>query len=168
MNQNLIIVVIGVLILVGAGVLFFVKKPEPVTQNEPQQPQQQSTSTPTPQNTATSTSNDPEPGPGEDTFAALVSFTDDGYSPASVSIKKGQTVRFVNNSSTETWPASAAHPTHTVYPQKSADDCLGSAFDACRSLKAGEFWEFTFNSTGSWGYHDHVHANRRGTVVVTE
>lgn len=97
----------------------------------------------------------------------VISYTEEGYSPASVTISRGETVRFVNNAaSEETWPASAVHPTHSVYPEKTAGDCLGSAFDACRGLKPGESWEFTFNEAGEWRYHDHVHASKTGVVIV--
>lgn len=106
---------------------------------------------------------------GDEPFAALISYTDSGFEPKSVTIKKGETVRFVNNSSSEeTWPASAVHPTHSVYPDKSSSDCLGSSFDACRGLKPGEFWEFTFTNVGEWRFHDHVHASKTGVVIVTE
>jgi|SRR3989344_869731 len=112
------------------------------------------------------------PVPGNNTpemlSAVIVSYGQEGYSPASVTVKKGQAVRFINESENATWPASAIHPTHGVYPQKSAADCLGSSFDACRGLVPGEAWEFTFNSVGSWRYHDHMHAQHTGTIIVTE
>ena len=101
--------------------------------------------------------------------AATIAYTEGGYAPASVTIKKGETVRFANNTTAEdTWPASSVHPTHSVYPEKSSADCLGSAFDACRGLKPGESWEFTFNEVGEWRFHDHIHASKTGLVVVTE
>lgn len=106
---------------------------------------------------------------GDAPFAVLVSNTGEGFTPVSVTVKKGETVRFVNDASTEDiWPASAVHPTHSVYPEKSSNDCLGSAFDACHGLKPGEFWEFTFNEVGEWRYHDHLHASKTGVVTVTE
>ncbi len=98
----------------------------------------------------------------------VVSYSANGYSPATVTVKKGQAVMFVNNEDTETWPASAIHPTHGVYPEKTGADCLGSAFDSCRGLKKGESWEFTFNHVGTWRYHDHLHARHTGSVVVEE
>jgi plastocyanin len=98
--------------------------------------------------------------------AATISYTGNGYSPASVTIKKGETVRWVNNSSEDTWPASAVHPTHSIYPEKTSADCLGSAFDAGKGLKPGESWDFTFNSTGEWRFHDHLHASKTGVVIV--
>lgn len=113
-------------------------------------------------------------GPAVDPeFHALISYTDEGFSPASVNIERGQTVRFVNNSSgAGTWPASAVHPTHTIYPGSSISKCdteeQAGIFDACRELQPGEFWEFTFNEAGEWRYHDHVHAYHTGAIIVAE
>lgn len=106
---------------------------------------------------------------GEASPDVVITYTEKGYVPTSVSIKTGQTVRFTNNAATEsTWPASAVHPTHGVYPEKSSADCLGSAFDSCRGLKPGESWDFRFNVAGEWRYHDHIHASKTGVVKVTE
>lgn len=103
---------------------------------------------------------------GDPIFHALVEYTDEGFSPATLSIKSGETVRFINNSSQGVWIGGDNHPSHTIYPEKTSSDCLGTAFDTCRALQSGEFWEFTFNSVGSWGYHNHVRAREGGTIVV--
>ena len=140
--QNFLIAIVVVVVL-GGGYLLWQNSSQPAVV----------TPTPTPTPTAPVT----------------VTYTDAGFSPSSVTIKQGQTVRFVNNSSSqEMWPASAVHPTHSVYPQKSGSDCLGSSFDACKSLKPSESWSFTFDSVGEWRYHDHLHASKTGTVVVTQ
>lgn len=103
----------------------------------------------------------PEPAP-------IVIYTETGFEPTTVTIKKGQSVSFKNKSGRAMWVASALHPSHAVYPEKTANDCLGSAFDACRDIADGEDWSFTFNSVGSWGYHDHLRATKFGKVIVTE
>jgi len=104
---------------------------------------------------------------GDPIFHALVEYTDAGFSPKTVTISKGETVRFVNTSSSGVWVGGNNHPSHTQYPEKSADDCLGTSFDTCRVLEgAAEFWEFTFNEVGTWGYHNHIRSNNGGTVVV--
>lgn len=111
------------------------------------------------------------PAPSTGTSGARtveVVYSDTGYSPAEVSVKKGDTVKFTNRSTKEMWPASAIHPTHSIYPEKSASDCLGSSFDACDGIAVGGSWSFTFNSVGSWRYHDHLQASRVGTINVTE
>ncbi len=97
---------------------------------------------------------------------AVVTYTNDGFSPESVTIKKGEVVRFVNESSRPFWPASDPHPIHTLYPEKAASDCLGSTFDACKPIPSGESWEFTFNKIGEWSYHNHLSAGDIGFVVV--
>lgn len=102
--------------------------------------------------------------PGE--VAVEISYTENGYEPAEVSIKKGQAVKWTNNSGVEMWPASAVHPTHSIYPQKSDSDCLGSSFDACRRMSPGESYEFTFHEAGDWKFHDHVRPSKTGIVHV--
>jgi len=99
---------------------------------------------------------------------AEIAYTDNGYEPAEVTIKKGQAVTWVNNSSAEMWPASAVHPTHSIYPEKSDNDCLGSSFDACRRQSPGESYTFTFHEAGDWKFHDHVKPSKTGVVHVTE
>lgn len=100
--------------------------------------------------------------------ATVITYTDAGFVPSSVTIKKGQTVRWVNNSGSKVWPASAVHPQHSAYPQKSASDCLGSSFDACKGLAQGESWDFKFDYVGSWKFHNHLKASQWGVVNVTE
>lgn len=85
-----------------------------------------------------------------------VNYTDAGFSPASVSINKGDTVKFMNNSNGGMYVASGPHPIHTNY----------SAFDAKRSYAKGESYSFTFDNVGSWGYHNHVSPSQSGTVIV--
>lgn len=103
----------------------------------------------------------------EDPFAVTITYTDDGFTPRDISIVKGTRVRFVNHSSEETWPASAIHPTHTLYPEKQSSDCLGSSFDSCDALQKGEFFDFTFNYIGEWRFHDHLRGYHTGTITVT-
>lgn len=96
----------------------------------------------------------------------IITYTDAGYSPASITINRGQTVRFVNQSSRDFWPASAMHPTHEVYPEDRPGQCLGSAFDACEAIPPGGQYSFTFNQEGEWGYHDHIDAQYFGRITV--
>lgn len=93
-------------------------------------------------------------------------FTNEGYSPDTLTIKKGDQVIFVNQSDMDFWPASAIHPTHEVYPE--GGGCLGSAFDACDALTPGTSWAFTFNEVGEWKFHDHLSPNFTGTIIVHE
>lgn len=96
----------------------------------------------------------------------IVTYTNDGFIPKEIEILEGETIEFINQSDGEMWVASAQHPTHTVYPKKSDDDCLGSSFDACKSMANGVLWSFTFNEVGEWEYHNHVQSSDWGRVIV--
>ncbi len=102
-----------------------------------------------------------------DAYDVVIEYTDDGFKPRDITIKRGERVRFLNTSSEGTWPASAIHPTHSLYPEKESTDCLGSSFDSCRILQNGEFFDFTFQYEGEWRFHDHVHAYQTGSITVT-
>lgn len=94
----------------------------------------------------------------------IITYTDNGYAPATLTIKKGETVIFKNQSSRAMWAASAMHPTHRVYP--TTGGCLGSTFDACKGVQTGDSWSFKFDVSGSWKYHDHLTPGDRGEIIV--
>jgi len=93
-----------------------------------------------------------------------VEITNEGFSLKELKIKKGDAVVWTNKGSVASWPASAIHPTHDVYPEKGG--CISSAFDACKGLKTGETFKFVFNYVGSWKYHDHLNPTLTGTIIV--
>ncbi|MBI2591635.1 MAG: hypothetical protein HYW34_03090 [Candidatus Brennerbacteria bacterium] len=97
----------------------------------------------------------------------IIEIIDNAFKPAFIQIKKGDSVTWINRMSASSWPASAVHPTHAVYPETGG--CIASKFDACHSLKTGESWTFTFNEIGSWKYHDHISAGivKPGTIEVS-
>ena len=100
----------------------------------------------------------------------VVTLTDGGYVPSTLTIKKGDTVTFKNESSVAMWTASAMHPAHTGYSGTSLSehcpDAANTSFDACRGYQPGESWSFTFNKVGSWGYHNHLSPSQWGKVIV--
>jgi len=85
-----------------------------------------------------------------------VTYGANGFSPATLTVKKGTTVTFKNTSSRAMWVASDPHPQHNRMP----------AFDAEKGIPSGESYTFTFNEAGSWGYHNHLNAGDKGTIVV--
>lgn len=100
----------------------------------------------------------------------IVEITSTGFVPKTFTISKGDSVTWVNKYSSPSWPASAAHPTHTIYPGSGVQKCGTSEekniFDACRGLAENEQYTFTFNESGSWNYHDHLNPSRSGRVIV--
>jgi plastocyanin len=94
---------------------------------------------------------------GSQQAAATVKYTDKGFEPAIVTIKKGETVQWINeNSNAQMWVASNPHPTHTDYP----------GFDQDEGVSAGSSYSFTFRNSGVWGYHNHLNPDVTGRVVV--
>jgi len=93
-----------------------------------------------------------------------VDITSSSFSPKTLTITAGETVKFTNKDSRSSWPASAVHPTHTVYPETGG--CIGSKFDACKGLAQDESYSFTFNEKGTWNYHDHSKPGMTGTIIV--
>jgi plastocyanin len=99
-----------------------------------------------------------------------IEMRDSGFSPSSLEINQGDTVNFVNIGTREIWPATNAHPTHTIYPSSNINKCgtaeENSIFDACESISPGESYSFTFEIKGTWSYHDHNRASMGGTIIV--
>jgi len=89
-------------------------------------------------------------------FAATITHTESGFSSASVSIKVGDTVKWVNQASENMWVASAPHPIHTDYPE----------FDQKKGVGMGGEYTFTFTKAGQWRYHNHLNPSHFGSVTV--
>lgn len=98
---------------------------------------------------------------------ATVIYGPNGFSPATVTIKKGDAVIFVNQGGDEMWVASNPHPTHQGYSgttkSQHCPDTAGTAFDQC---SVGTTYSFTFQKAGAWGYHNHGNASDTGTIIV--
>lgn len=88
----------------------------------------------------------------------VVTLSDKGFAPNSVTVKAGTTVTFVNESTGAMWVASDPHPTHTLLP----------GFDELASAEKGGTYEYTFTKVGTWTYHNHRMPSEKGTVVVTQ
>tara|TARA_B100000745_G_scaffold222018_1_gene148074 strand:+ start:377 stop:1168 length:792 start_codon:yes stop_codon:yes gene_type:complete len=99
----------------------------------------------------------PNTQPGSaNSVAVTITYTDEGFSPSTVEVSSGDTVRFVNKSSRPMWVASDNHPTHTILP----------TFDQFGTSAVGESYQYTFTQPGEWKYHDHVNASEVGVVIV--
>lgn len=87
----------------------------------------------------------------------MISENADGFSPATLTVKKGTTVVFTNKSGSLVSINSANHPTHLLYPKLN----LGE-------IEAGQSKSLQFNDVGSFGFHDHLNPSRFGKVIVEE
>lgn len=105
-------------------------------------------------------------------LSVTVRYTDNGFSPENVTVKKGTRVTFVDEHSEEDmWVGVDEHPTHTGYDGTTKDEhCTDgkpstTTFDQCGK---GTTYSFTFMKEGAWDYHNHVFAKDGGTVLVAE
>ena len=158
---------IVIIIIVVGGVFFWMSK-----SNAPMAPITDETPVPAVSATDTmaSTSGTAVPSTPVAPAAKSVTVSYDGniFSPASITVSKGDTVVFTDTAGSM-WVASDPHPQHSGYDGTSlSEHCApghkGAApFDQC---SAGPSFTFTFNKSGSWGYHDHFNHDAKGTVVV--
>lgn len=151
--KNILLIVAVIAIVAGAA--YFLSRPD----GAPSPAQMPADETPIPV----------EGQPGFETGGAVVRYTEDGFSPSTITVPLGTTVTFANESSREMWVATDQHPSHTGYAGTSRSEHCPTggegAFDQCAR---GDSFAFTFDKAGIWAYHDHVNAQYKGTVVVTE
>ena len=106
------------------------------------------------------------------TGPASVTYSLAGFSPANVTVKKGEAVMWTNIASEKMWVAVNEHPGHAGYDGTSRKDhCVAGApasFDQCVASDAGSQWSFTFNKAGTWKYHNHLNESFGGMVTVVE
>ncbi len=143
--KNTFIVILAIIVL-GGGLLLY-------------QNSQSSTSTsnPTPLEVVTITlSATPTPSP-EQTENSVITYTDEGFSPNSITVKAGTAVTWINSGNQPMWVASSPHPQHTDLP----------GFDALKGYASGEEYSYTFTKVGTWKFHDHLDATKFGRVEVT-
>lgn len=87
--------------------------------------------------------------------SATVTLTSNGFSPAILTIKAGETVTWVNKSGETATVDSDPHPIHTNYAP------LNLA-----SFPDGGILTLTFDKPGTFGYHNHLNSSMRGTITV--
>lgn len=126
---------IVILILIIVGATFFTKK-------SPDQSIPESSS--------------PTPVSSESIIDNKVVYTSSGYSPATLLVKPGAKVTFVNDSESPMWTASDPHPIHSDF----------SSFDSRKGVATGGRYEFTFAEVGTYSYHNHLSPGHFGTITV--
>lgn len=98
-----------------------------------------------------------------------VTYNGDAFSPSTITINIGDTVKFVTTGNTQMWLASDPHPAHTSYDGTSRTEHCAAGYTGPKPLDecgTGTSFSFTFTKVGSFGYHDHRNDNLGGTVIV--
>lgn len=150
MNVKVLIgIVVVILVLVGG---YFLLSPRPSGEVSAPAATPTPSPTPTPQPAPSPTPSPTPPAAGE----PAVEMTAQGFSPSTLTVSSGTTVRFVNRDSVAHWPASGVHPTHQVCP----------GFDALRPVEPGASYSFTFSVAKTCPMHDHLNPATRGSISV--
>lgn len=106
-------------------------------------------------------------GMGSDAVAATIGVTiqsNGGFSPSSVTINSGDTVRWTATGDGEQ-VSGDQHPSHELYPDPKCPNA--GCWDSPLLFASGTF-SFTFKIGGTWGYHNHQTPGRTGTVIVND
>lgn len=89
--------------------------------------------------------------------SATITFTDQGFTPREITVKKGTKITVVNSSNTDVQFSSDEHPTHRDNPEMNL-----------KTLAPGESASYTAETVGTHPFHDHIDESKTGTVIVTE
>lgn len=149
-KRNLLIAAIIILVLAAGAALAYILT-RPADQASSNQQDTASTEKPAASSPAPDTSTETPDEP------VVISFTAGGFTPNTLSVKKGAVVSVVNNSSTNMQFSSDEHPTHR--------DNEGMNLQI---LAPGESSMFKAERVGTWGFHDHIDDSKTGTLTVTE
>ncbi len=116
-------------------------------------------------NTATNSSANPTSGDQAQTAspspsssqsaAAIITYSDSGFSPSSITVKSGDTVTIKNTSSNGLQLDSDPHPIHT----DDTDLNVGT-------VATGQSQTFTVTKKGTFGYHNHLNPSDKGEIVI--
>ncbi|HEV7952023.1 MAG TPA: cupredoxin domain-containing protein [Candidatus Saccharimonadales bacterium] len=142
------IIVVASVIILGAWAYAATRPASESSINTPEK--SDTTDTSSPETTGTK-------APSESSPVATITYTDDGFSPSTTTVKKGSTITVTNNSTVNVMLSSADHPTHVEQPELNMS-----------TLKPGESGTITLTKVGTWGFHDHIDESMTGTIVVTE
>ena len=138
MTKKLIVAVLALLV-VGSGVYFvFGNKSED-----------------TPTDSTQSNSTEPKQEDTTKASSATITYSDDGFSPATTTVNSGDTVTIKNTSSTSLQLESDPHPAHT----SDTDLNVGS-------VSTGQSRTFTVTKKGSFGFHNHQKPSDTGEITV--
>ena len=87
---------------------------------------------------------------------ASVQITEDGFVPATLKVKVGTVVIWTNVDSAPHRIAANPYPSHTDLPE----------LDSKTNMATDGTYRFTFDTPGTFHYHDELNPKTNGTVIV--
>jgi plastocyanin len=110
---------------------------------------------PTPSQTAPSNNSGSTSTTPSEQVATTISYTNNGFTPAQVTVKSGDTILVKNDSGNPLSFNSDDHPTHTKQPELNVG-----------SIEPGQSKTFVVTKQGTWGYHNHDNPTDTGKITV--
>ncbi len=101
------------------------------------------------------TATETPPSIASDASGAVITYTDNGFTPSSSTVSSGTTITIKNDSSSDLQFSSDDHPTHTKN-QELNETTIG----------AGQTQTVTVTTKGTFGYHNHLNSSDSGTITV--
>lgn len=153
MNKKaLITTVVIVLVLLGVGTYALTRN-----SNNDKTPDTSNTNVSQPSSAESTPSNSSSQSNSSNTApaTATITYSDNGFSPATLTVKSGAKITIKNNSSMDMQFDSNPHPAHTDNPELNVG-----------MVAAGQSATFTVTTTGTFGYHNHLNPTDTGTIVV--
>ena len=95
----------------------------------------------------------PSEGSGE--VAAVITYSDKGFSNSVDTVASGSTVKVVNQSQQQLSFASDPHPVHTDDPELNAG-----------TIDPGDSKSFIVKTKGTWGFHNHFREQDEGSITI--
>lgn len=150
MSSKIILVVIALAILAG-GIFLLNSKNTYTPQSNPSPTntqREQISQTP-------SVTSAPALSPSQQQAQNTITYTSSGFSPATLTVKAGTTVTWINKSGADFSLDSNPHPVHTDYPPLN----IGV-------IANGQSSSLTFDKPGTYGYHNHLNPSDTGEIIV--
>jgi plastocyanin len=146
MTRGKYIVIIVILLALAGGAVALAK-------NKDKEPAASNT---TAQDTKTNQAATDNTASGQSTGeTATITYSDNGFSPSTITVKSGTTVTIKNTSSHGLQFDSDPHPAHTDDEELNVN-----------SVPEGGSETFVVKRTGTFGYHNHLNPSDTGTIVV--
>ena len=154
MKKNSIIIIVIAVLVLGGGAYALMNKSDD-KDNTADTTGTNQTSDATAGDTADSAETDSAADTADKVAAATITYKDGSFSPSTVTVKAGETVKIVNGSTDAVNFESDPHPTHTDNTDLNAGEIAPGGSAIVTTMK-----------TGAWGYHNHFNESETGTLVV--
>jgi plastocyanin len=139
--KKAVIVVVAILVIAGGALALTKKSDDKSTTTQPSSSQQ-----------SNSTAND---STSDQAAAATITYSDNGFSPSTVTVKSGDTILIKNTSSNPLQFDSDPHPAHTDDPELNVGEIAPGSSGTVKVM-----------TVGTHGYHDHLNPGQTGTIIV--